>query len=229
MTWSGWQSKEICHVLVNQFHGYFLSKTPVVGKVSLFSGILNDALIHRKGLKGWQDVTITRDIHTRGTDEESIVPAPRDGSLLLRGWAESPECIPCPWGGERTVSGQASPRFPKRARLSPPHSAGFERPCADNGGHFESSPPIRRIGTAASAEQTTVAIWRETEVNNLKQADDDFHARRFILDRCSSGLKWAFPPLNTIFISRFSKGKASVCPVWARVRESTCRTLCNPF
>ena len=30
----------------------FNLKTPVVGKLSLFSGMQNDALMHREGLKG---------------------------------------------------------------------------------------------------------------------------------------------------------------------------------
>ena len=44
--------KEDYHVLANQFHGMFLLKPLVVGKLSVFSGMLNDVLMHREGLKG---------------------------------------------------------------------------------------------------------------------------------------------------------------------------------
>ena len=35
----GEKSKEKCHVFANQFHGNIHSKTLVVGKLSLFSGM----------------------------------------------------------------------------------------------------------------------------------------------------------------------------------------------
>ena len=46
------KSKENCHVLVKQFHGIFPSKSLSCGKSIMFSGMLNDALMHREGLKG---------------------------------------------------------------------------------------------------------------------------------------------------------------------------------
>ena len=52
MTYSGWKIKENCHVLVNQFQGNFNIKPLVVGKLSLFTVLQNDALMHREGLKG---------------------------------------------------------------------------------------------------------------------------------------------------------------------------------
>ena len=36
----------------NSFMDFFYSKTLVVGQLSLFSGMLNDAFMHREGLKG---------------------------------------------------------------------------------------------------------------------------------------------------------------------------------
>ena len=43
---------ENCHVLVNQFHGNFHPKTLGCRKIGLFSGMSNDALMHREDLKG---------------------------------------------------------------------------------------------------------------------------------------------------------------------------------
>ena len=40
-----------CHVLVNQFHGIFILKPLVVGELNMFSGIQNDASMHREGLR----------------------------------------------------------------------------------------------------------------------------------------------------------------------------------
>ena len=40
------------HVFVNLFHGIFILKPLVVGELNLFTGIYNDALMHREGLKG---------------------------------------------------------------------------------------------------------------------------------------------------------------------------------
>ena len=36
----------------NSFMKFFILKPFVVGKLSLFSGMQNDALLHREGLKG---------------------------------------------------------------------------------------------------------------------------------------------------------------------------------
>ena len=44
--------KENCHVLVNPFQNIFVLKPLVVGKLSLFSGMYNDALMHRGAVKG---------------------------------------------------------------------------------------------------------------------------------------------------------------------------------
>ena len=44
--------KEDCPVLANQLHGMLLLKPLVVGKLSVFSGMVSDALLHREGLKG---------------------------------------------------------------------------------------------------------------------------------------------------------------------------------
>ena len=48
----GLKIKENCHVLVTQFHDIFILKPLVFGKISLFSGMSNDALMHREGLNG---------------------------------------------------------------------------------------------------------------------------------------------------------------------------------
>ena len=37
----------------------FLLKPSVVGKLSLFSGMQNDALMHREGLKGYRVISAT--------------------------------------------------------------------------------------------------------------------------------------------------------------------------
>ena len=50
MNLCGLKIKENCHVLVNQFHGNFCSKTSSCWKIKLFSGMSNDALMHREGL-----------------------------------------------------------------------------------------------------------------------------------------------------------------------------------
>ena len=49
--------KDICHVLLNQFDGIVIIKPLVVDKLSLFSGsgMKNDALMHREGLKGYSN------------------------------------------------------------------------------------------------------------------------------------------------------------------------------
>ena len=44
--------KENCHVLVNQFHGNFRSKTLGCRKVKSVFRDVNDALMHHEGLKG---------------------------------------------------------------------------------------------------------------------------------------------------------------------------------
>ena len=43
---------ENCHVLVNQFQGNLHSKTLGCREKYMFSGMSNDALMHREGLKG---------------------------------------------------------------------------------------------------------------------------------------------------------------------------------
>ena len=50
--WCGLKINKNFYVLVNQFHDNFSSKAFVWGKLSLFSGMLNDALMHREGSKG---------------------------------------------------------------------------------------------------------------------------------------------------------------------------------
>ena len=56
MIWSGWKIKENCHVLVNQFHGNFRSKTLGCGKIkSVFRDVklCFNASWGLKGLKRW--------------------------------------------------------------------------------------------------------------------------------------------------------------------------------
>ena len=36
----------------------FVQKPLVVGKLSLFSGMLNDVFMHREGLKGYSTITV---------------------------------------------------------------------------------------------------------------------------------------------------------------------------
>ena len=49
MIWCGLKIKENYHVLVNQFHGIFRSKSVGCRKIR---SVFSDALMHREGLKG---------------------------------------------------------------------------------------------------------------------------------------------------------------------------------
>ena len=48
----GLKINKIFYVLVNKFRDNFSSKAFVLGELSLLSGMLNDALMHRWGSKG---------------------------------------------------------------------------------------------------------------------------------------------------------------------------------
>ena len=52
MTWSGWQMKKNILLLLKQSHESFHCKTPSFRKLSRYSEVQNDALMHREGLKG---------------------------------------------------------------------------------------------------------------------------------------------------------------------------------
>ena len=51
MTWGGWKIKEKKY-FKNSFMEILIPTLLVVRKLSLFSGMWNDALLHREGLEG---------------------------------------------------------------------------------------------------------------------------------------------------------------------------------